>query len=124
MCPDAVQSTETGPDPVYRPDPTFLHARREALLVTALWAACLLWAVPYCYFNGYAEGPLEPDQLATVWGIPSWAFYGIVVPWLLADVATAWFCFRFMKDDDLGTVNEGADIAEDLEPPRGTEVGE
>ena len=124
MCPDAVRSTEARPDPEYQPDPTFLHARREALLVAALWAGCLLWAVPYCYITGYWEGPLEPEQLATVWGIPSWAFYGIVVPWLLADVATAWFCFRFMKYDDLGTVSEGADIADDPAEARDTEAGQ
>ena len=28
-------------------DPTFLHARREALINFAVWVLALIWAVPY-----------------------------------------------------------------------------
>lgn len=81
-------------------DPTFVHARREAIVILATWLCALLWTVPYCYLHGYL--PKDPSDHAMVWGIPSWVFWGVVLPWLVADVITAWFCFRYMAEDDLG----------------------
>jgi hypothetical protein len=88
-------------------DPVFLHARKEAVIIFLVWLATLLWAVPYCYLNGYMHN-VEIDELATVWGMPSWIFWGILVPWLVADVFTTWFCFWYMADDDLGEAPERA----------------
>ena len=85
--------------PSNAPEPGFLHARREAIIIFLVWVAALLWAVPYCYLTGYH---VEPDQLRLIYGIPSWVFGGIVMPWLVADVFTIVFCLRYMKDDDLG----------------------
>jgi len=31
------------------------------------------------------------------------------------DVFTTWFCFWYMKDDDLGETNEGLGLEEDVE---------
>ena len=80
-------------------DPVFIHARREAIIIFCTWAAGLLWAVPYCYLNGYNID--DPSQITTVFGIPSWLFWGIVVPWIVANLFTTWFCFGFMKDAEL-----------------------
>ncbi len=91
--------SETQPTPEY--DPTFLHSRREAAIIFGVWAAALVWTIPYCYFNGYTTLP-SPDALETVWGVPSWVFWGVAFPWLLADLFTVWFCFFYMADDDLG----------------------
>ena len=79
--------------------PTFLNTRREAIVIFACWVVALLWAVPTCYFLGYNK---SPEELATVLGIPSWVFWGVGVPWLVADVFTIWFCTFRMTDDDLG----------------------
>ena len=84
-------------------DLTFLHTRREALIIFAVWILALLWAVPYCYIKGYG---LDGAALETVWGVPVWVFWGIVAPWLAANVFTFWFCFSFMADDDLGEETE------------------
>ncbi|MBW3540439.1 MAG: hypothetical protein KY476_09220 [Planctomycetes bacterium] len=86
-------------------DPVFLHSRREAIVIFVVWLAGLVWAVPYCYVNGYV-GNVEPESVATVWGIPAWLFWGIAVPWLAADLFTVWFCFWYMQDDDLGAAPE------------------
>ena len=86
--------------------PTFLNARREAIVIFCCWAVGLVWAVPFCYFTGYPE-VFDPANFSTMWGIPTWLFWGIGVPWLVADVFTTWFCFCFMKDDDLGGAGEG-----------------
>ena len=98
-------------------DPVYLNSRREAVVIFGVWVACLLWAVPYCYFFGYPSdgAAINPDAITTIWGIPSWVFWGILVPWLAADAFTIWFCFFYMVDDDLGEANEGIDVQEEIE---------
>ena len=80
-------------------DPVFLHARREAIVIFCTWLVALLWAVPYCYKYGYNIA--DPSQIKTVLGVPSWLFWGIAVPWIVANLFTTWFCFGFMKDAEL-----------------------
>lgn len=94
-------------------DPIFLHSRREAIVIFCVWLAGLVWAVPFCYFNGYVD-PAAAVNISTIWGIPSWLFWGIGVPWILADLFTVWFCFFYMADDDLGEIHEGVDIEEEI----------
>ena len=89
-------------------DPVYLHTRREFLLILGVWVACLLWVVPYCYFNGYQ--PVEsPADLKLVLGMPSWVVWGIGVPWLLADLASIVICVWVIKDDDLEPSRPAAD---------------
>lgn len=92
----------------------YRHSRREAVIIFCVWIAAILWAVPYCYMNGYPR-QFDPETFPTVFGVPAWLFWGIAAPWLVADVFTTWFCFCYMKDDDLGETHEGADLAEEIE---------
>ena len=94
-------------------DAIFLNSRREAIIIFCVWLAGFVWAVPYCYLNGF-QGNIDPENLETIWGIPSWLFWGIFVPWIVADLFTTWFCFCYMKDDDLGETHEGADLQEEI----------
>ena len=82
-----------------RRDPVFLNSRREALIILTAWATCLVWAVGYCQFAGYEtpEGPVPKTM-----GIPSWVFFGVLVPWVLASTFSIVFSLKFMKDHDLG----------------------
>lgn len=96
-------------------DDTFLHARKEALIILGIWFVCLLWTIPYCYLNGFTDPTSDAAAIPTVWGIPSWVFWGVGLPWLMADIATTWFCFVTMKDDNLGEAHEGADLEEQHE---------
>ena len=100
-------------DQQYELDPVFLHSRRELWIIFGLWAVGLLWAVPFCYITGYLHGR-NPSEFTTILGMPAWLFWGIAVPWVVADIFTTWFCFCYMKNDDLGEAHEGADIEEDL----------
>ncbi len=84
-------------------DPVFLHARREALFILALFGFLLVWSVTICYGFGYAT---NTQNITTVLGMPKWVFWGVLIPWILADVATIWFCFFYMVDDDLGQSEE------------------
>jgi hypothetical protein len=93
--------------------PVFIHARREAAMIFVVWLIALLWAVPYCYVYGY-HVPAGPDELHTVFGVPSWLVYGVFLPWLAADAFTIFFCFFYMQDDDLGEAHEGADLEEEI----------
>ena len=81
-------------------DPVFVNSRREAILITATWICAMVWAVPYCYINGYPS-KFDPQTFKTVWGVPAWVFWGIAVPWMIANVLTVFFCLFVMKDDDL-----------------------
>ena len=90
--------------------PTFVHSRREAIVIFGLWVACLLWVVPYCYINGFSDA-VDPNNLKTTWGMPSWVVGGIIAPWLVADVFTIWFCFFYMQEDDLNAPGEEDDAA-------------
>jgi hypothetical protein len=95
-------------------DPAVRHARREAVVVLIAFAVCLVWSVGWCYLWGYDE-PAE-GQVAKVLGMPSWVFWGVLVPWLAADVFGVWFCFFYLADDPLGE-------AEDERRPGGGAAG-
>lgn len=105
-------SPGTAPDEY---DPVFLHARREAWVVLGVWFASLCWVIPVCVSQGYLfGGKFDLGSFKTVFGMPAWVFWGIAIPWVVADVVTTWFCFGFMKNDDLGEANEGEDIREEV----------
>ena len=81
------------------------HARREGLVILAVWAVALVWCVAVSYFMGYGR---DPNSLTLILGIPDWVFWSVIVPWGLALLFTVWFCFRFMADDDLGEDQDGS----------------
>ena len=75
------------------------HARREGLLIMALWASCLIWSMAVGYFMGYRRPTAE---MSLIFGIPDWIFWSVVLPWGLCLAFSIWFCFGYMADDDLG----------------------
>jgi hypothetical protein len=75
------------------------NARREGLVILAVWAAALLWSCIGSYSLGYRRAATE---MSRVLGMPDWVFWCIAVPWLVCFAFSAWFCFGFMADDDLG----------------------
>ncbi|MEK6237255.1 MAG: DUF997 family protein [Planctomycetales bacterium] len=102
---DPMSASEVQPEEIpIEYDPTFLHSRKEALIIVAAWAVCMAWTVPYCYLNGYN---LDPDAAASeaILGVPRWAFWGILIPWIAASVFGIAFSMLWMKEDDLGEDN-------------------
>jgi hypothetical protein len=75
------------------------HARREGLLIMAVWAACLVWSVGSAYLLGYHR---NADDIRLILGMPDWVFWSVVLPWGLVLLFSVWFCFAYMADDDLG----------------------
>jgi hypothetical protein len=90
--------SESGSEPEPRWDPTFVNTRREAKIIFCLWFAALLWTIPFSYLHGYDS----TAAIDMVWGIPSWVFWGVALPWLLTSLFALWFSFRGIADDDLG----------------------
>ena len=75
------------------------HARREGLVILAVWALCLLWSNLGGYLFGYR---IPARSLHLIWGMPDWVFWFVVLPWAVCLIFSIWFCFAFMADDDLG----------------------
>lgn len=101
-------------------DPVFLNSRREAIAIFILWFCCLLWAVPVSYAMGYGQ-EVAPGEVPTTLGMPSWVFWGLLLPWLVADAVTIWLCFGFIKNDDLGQAPEET---KETETPSGEEAAQ
>ena len=112
--------TNTGSEE-YEFEPLFLNSRREAIVIFGVWLLCLIWSVPVCYLLGYSQS-VTPENVSLVMGIPAWTFWGIVLPWLVADIITTWFCFCYMKDDDLGQADY--EIDHSVEAQTTTSAGE
>jgi len=115
---DSWQKNKQSIDPVYR------TSLREGIMILSLWLGVFLYTVTYCYLNGYLShephpnsvgpaigsmvGSLElydrdPDSLMMPLGlgIPDWVFYGVVIPWILAILASIAFYLFFFVEDDL-----------------------
>ena len=78
------------------------NARRESRLIMLVWAVALAWSVGVGYVLGYDK----EREIHLILGMPDWVFWAIVLPWALILIFSAWFCFGFMADDDLGSEPE------------------
>lgn len=91
-------------------DPVFVHARREAIVIIVIFAITAIWSLSVCYLDGYIRPEQSLENIPLVLGMPRWVFWGIFAPWIFADLATVWFCFFYMTDDDLGEDQEEEDL--------------
>ncbi len=63
--------------------------------MVASWVACLLWSLGYSHFFGYGVA-----DITLVLGMPSWVFYGILLPWVAATAFSVWFSLCYMQDEE------------------------
>jgi hypothetical protein len=106
------ESTMKPPRPPTAPEQRLLrNARREGLLILAVWVTALVWSVGAGYVGGYHR---DPATIGLVLGIPDWVFWAVVVPWALCLAFSTWFCFGYMADDDLG--KDAGDSADQGDP--------
>ena len=96
-------------------DPVLKNAKREGLWISLSWLAATAYSCTYSYLFGYTtkERPLGVADVHPIFGMPSWVFWGIIVPWLACSVFTVWFAGFVMKDDDLG-VDHAAELEADI----------
>ena len=65
-----------------------------------------MWSVGVCFKWGFVDPASQAESIHTIFGMPSWVFYGVLLPLLFDDAVTIWFCFFFMVDDDLGEADD------------------
>jgi uncharacterized protein DUF997 len=74
-------------------------ARREAVLVFAIWLAACIYSVGVCYRFGYGR---DAATLTYVLGFPDWVFWGVVVPWTVCTMLCFILAYFVITDEDLG----------------------
>jgi hypothetical protein len=96
-------------------DPTLRHARREGIIIGLSWLAATVYCCVYCYLFGYIRPghPKTAADLSFVLGIPSWFFWGVILPWGICFVFIVWFAGFYMAEDDLGA-DHSAELLEDI----------
>jgi hypothetical protein len=87
-------------------DPLVHSSLREALIVSSIWFAAMVWSITVCWTMGYGR---TKDELKLVFGFPDWIFWGIVVPWLTCTIVSWIFGAWFVRDGELGKDVEDAD---------------
>jgi len=73
---------------------------REARLVAAIWLAGLLYCVGVIVGFGYVPVDRRPEIPPMVLGFPSWAFYGLYLPWIVQIGVAWWFAVFYLKDEE------------------------
>ena len=89
--------------PMKTPDPVYASSRREMWIIFAIWGIFCVWVVGYCKFNAFAE---SVGEVALLFGMPSWVFWGVAVPWIVATTFSIVFALFFMTDHDLEGAGE------------------
>lgn len=82
----------------YEFDPVYLNSLREAIVILIIFFVFLGYCIPVCFYFGNRP---SGDEVPSLFGIPAWCFWGVLVPWIVANFVTAWFCFFYMKNDPL-----------------------
>ncbi len=80
-------------------DPVLTSARREALLVFAIWLGACAYSISVCYRLGYGR---DAATLTYIFGFPDWIFWGVVVPWTVCTALSLVLSSFVIRDDDLG----------------------
>jgi hypothetical protein len=80
-------------------DPLLISARREALLVLAIWLTACVYSISVYYSLGYGR---DVTTLTYVLGFPDWVFWGVVAPWTVCTVLSCVLSYFVIRDEDLG----------------------
>lgn len=97
-------------------DPIYVSGIRELKWILGAWLTSCLWVVGYCALFGYE---VSPEQMTIVWGMPSWVFWGVLVPWIVSTLFTAWFVLFKMHDQPLPDVETKTTDTMDMSGDRG-----
>ena len=81
---------------------SFASATRETRVILIGFVVFCLWVVVASIWLGQSEA----SATNLIFGLPTWVFWGVAAPWLLANVFTVWFCFGYMKDEPLSGPEE------------------
>ena len=99
-----------------RRDRVWESSLRELVIVLVAWAVFAVWVIGYCAVHAY---DVESDELILVFGIPSWVFWGVAVPWAAATTFTIFFATFLVRDHDSDEMDGRGALdprAEDISP--------
>lgn len=93
-------------EPTPRPDTgaSYRQSKRELYVMIAAWAVTGLWVLGYNSQAAYAAETEVPVQM--LFGLPRWTVLGWLLPLLVANAFTIWFCLRFMQDEPMEELPE------------------
>ncbi len=98
--PDKPQTDSHNPSPKQvEDDPVYVNGKREAWVVFLAWLVAGIITIAISFGLGHGKSSTE---LTTVLGLPSWVFWGVLLPWMACLAFAGWFCFGLIQDDDLG----------------------
>ncbi|MBT7982913.1 MAG: DUF997 family protein [Akkermansiaceae bacterium] len=75
----------------------FKQAKSELGIFLTGWLFFAAWVITYSYFNAYKDQNEEPS---ITFGMPSWVFWGIAVPWICATAFTVYLSLFVIKDQE------------------------
>jgi len=85
--------------------PSFVRARKEALWILLSFAVCLVWTIGYSALTGYE---IDTENLKLILGFPSWVFWGVAIPWIVATLFSIWFAMRVLESEEAEVSDEDA----------------
>ena len=83
---------------------SYRQSKRELFVMIGAWVITGLWVLGYNSQAAYAaetEGPVK-----MLFGLPRWTGIGWLLPLLVANAFTIWFCLRFMQDEPMEELPE------------------
>lgn len=85
------------------------NARREAIWIFGAWLCATVYCCGYYAFFGMTRPGEEMGaaDVHPILGMPSWFFFGVILPWGVCVLFTVWFAGFRMSDDDLGDDRSG-----------------
>ena len=83
---------------------SYLQSKRELFVMIAAWVITALWVLGYNSQAAYAAETETPVRM--LFGLPRWTVIGWLLPLLVANAFTIWFCLRFMRDEPMEELPE------------------
>lgn len=75
----------------------FQRCLKEFKICGILTMVYILVCCVLCYFLGYGKSGTE---MSFMMGIPSWAVFGVFIPWIIMVIVTAVYGFFIMEGDE------------------------
>ena len=70
---------------------------KEVKYLLLAWLFFASWVLIYCGFEAYGQ---DHEDVKITFGMPSWVFWGIAVPWICSIIYTIYFSLSVMKDNE------------------------
>ena len=78
-------------------DKDLKQTKKEVKILLLGWLAFASWVLIYCGLAAYNQ---DQESIRIIFGMPSWVFWGIAIPWIFSIIFTIFFSLFVMKDID------------------------